>query len=319
MPSRRFVAARARAPLAVLVLTSVTAACAVRSDPPLGADAGPGGGAADAGPGRADSPFVPYDAGPAPDCRAVDVLFVIDDSASMADQQAALIASFEGFVAGMRARLGGSGLDFHVGVVSTDDYYANEPGCTQIGDLVTRTGGLESSNRDCQPFYTGGRYMDNHDPALEARFACVAQIGIGGSDDERVARALLNAIQPGRACNAGFLRPDALLVVVIITDEDDVADGCDGSGTCLSYGSGGTPDDWLAELSTIRDPTSVVVLSLIGRRVDNPCGAVAASRILGFTNRFDERGYVGDVCATSYDAFFTESLPVISAACEALF
>ncbi len=61
------------------------------------------------------------------------------------------------------------------------------------------------------------------------------------------------------------------------------------------------------------------VLSLLGRRADNPCGAVVASRILGFTNRFGDNGYLGDVCASSYDGFFTDALPVIATACEQLF
>lgn len=307
---------------ATLLLLFASAGCAAGctvevpadDDTGLGGDAGPTGDAP-----RPDVFFPEVDA-EVPQCRAVDVLFVIDDSASMADQQAALIGSFEGFVAGMRDRLANA-LDFHVGVVSTDDYRGNEMGCRGIGDLVTETGGLMSAGRACGPFPSGGRYLDDADPQLADHFACIAQLGIGGSDDERVARALLNAIDPTRPCNAGFLREDALLVVVIITDEDDVRDGCtsDGFGeTCLSYGSGGTPDEWFAELSAIRDPGSVVVLSLLGRRADNPCGAVVASRILGFTNRFGDNGYLGDVCASSYDEFFTESLPVIATACENL-
>jgi len=261
---------------------------------------------------------------PLAECRAVDVLFVIDDSASMADQQSSLVASFDGFVRGMRERLS-SALSFHVGVVTTDTYAYNEPACRDIGDLVTRTGGLESSNATCGPFVSGGRYMNEAEPELSSRFACAARVGIGGDDDERVARALLNAISPARnapgACNAGFLREGSLLVVVIISDEDDVEDGCMTGGVldgCLSYGSGGTPDDWVAELAAHRDPESVVVLSLIGRRADNPCGAVVASRLLGFARRFGDNGYVGDVCAASYDEFFREALPIIDEACVAL-
>jgi hypothetical protein len=306
---------------ALLLLLTATTSVGCRT---RGASDDAGAGSIDDA-GAPDTPFVlvdvgPYDAGPTPECRAVDVLFVIDNSASMADQQAALIASFDGFVAGMRERLANA-LDFHVGVVSTDDYYANEAGCQEIGDLVTQTGGIESSNRACGPIGSGARYLDNLDTQLASRFACIAQLGVGGNDDERVARALLNAIQPDRPCNAGFLRPDALLVVVIITDEDDLRDGCDGSSgfeTCDSYGSGGLPDDWVAELSGVRDPESVVVLSLIARRGDNPCGAVPAARILGFTNRFGDNGFIGDVCASSYDDFFTQSLPVIATACENL-
>jgi hypothetical protein len=252
------------------------------------------------------------------ECRAVDVLFVIDDSGSMADQQASLIASFDGFVAGMREQLSAA-TSYHVGVVTTDAYRDNEPGCQEIGDLVTQTGSFDSAGRVCGPFVSGGRYMTGEDD-LSSQFACAAQVGTGGDDDERVARAMLNAIDPARPCNAGFIREDALLVIVIISDEDDVRDGCSselgfGDEVCDSYGSGGRPDDWVAELATHRDPESVVVLSLIGDRPGNGCGAVVAARLLGFARRFGENGHVGDVCADSYDAFFRAALPIIDSAC----
>ena len=41
--------------------------------------------------------------------------------------------------------------DFHVGVVTSDDYHRNEAGCGKIGSLVTRTGGPQSSNQVCGP------------------------------------------------------------------------------------------------------------------------------------------------------------------------
>lgn len=274
----------------------------------------------DGGSPSADAGVVPTGDGaivPITECTSVDVLFVVDDSASMADQQASLIASFGGFVDGMRARLSHA-RDFHVGVVTSDTYQGNAASCQDIGDLVTETGGPQAHGGACG-FTTGGdRFLTNGDPDLASRFACVAQVGVGGADDERMARALLNAVDPSRPCNAGFLRPDALLVVVMITDEDDVADGCMTGGIpemCLSYGSGGTPDDWLAELATRRDPSSVVVLSLLGQRLDNPCGAVPASKLIGFTRRFGANGFTGDVCSSTYDAFFRDALPVVSEAC----
>lgn len=258
------------------------------------------------------------DAG-AVECPNVDVLFVIDNSGSMADQQQSLIASFGGFVKGMQDRLAGA-KSYHVGVVSTDDYGGNN-GCGSIGDLITQTSGPSSSNAVCSPFVGGGRYLTEAEPNLAGKFSCVAQIGVGGNDDERPARAFMNALDPARnapgACNAGFSRKDSLLVLVIITDEDDVPDGCDGT-TCMTYGSGGVPDDWSATVVQHKGgiEQNIVVLSLIGRKLDNPCGAVPASKMLGFTNNFGENGFIGDVCATNYDQFFVDALPVIDKACQ---
>lgn len=265
----------------------------------------------------------PGDAEAPAECRDVDVLFVIDNSASMADNQDSLIRSFPGFIRAIREQLAYA-TSYHIGVVTTDDYHGNPAACRNIGDLVTSTAGISSSMSTCEPFASGGRYLDASEPDLDAKFACIAKVGATGADDERAARALLDAVDPANnapgACNAGFARPDSLLVIVIITDEDDVMDGCDGSdpaGGCLSYGSGGLPDDWVEELVAhrggIRD--NIVVLSLLGRRADNPCGAVPAARLLGFARRFDDNGFVGDVCAESYDSFFAEALPIIDRAC----
>jgi hypothetical protein len=292
-----------------------------RMGAPIGTDAGtavPDAGSmsrADAGP--------PPDAEAPEECRDVDVLFVIDNSASMADNQDSLIRSFPGFIGAIREHLAFA-TSVHIGVVTTDAYRDNDASCREIGDLVTNTGGISSSMSSCGPFASGGRYLDASEPDLDAKFACIAKVGAGGDDDERAARALLDAVDPARnapgSCNAGFIRPDSLLVVVIITDEDDVMDGCDGSdpfGGCMSYGSGGLPDDWVAELVADRGgiADNIVVLSLLGRRADNPCGAVVAARLLGFARRFDDQGFVGDVCAESYDSFFAEALPIIDRAC----
>jgi hypothetical protein len=263
------------------------------------------------------------------ECTKVDILFVVDDSGSMADNQQSLVNSFPGFVAGIQANLANAE-SYHVGVVTSDAYYAgNEPGCQEIGDLVTKTGGPESSNMTCAPYSSGKRYMDDTEPDLAGKFACAAKPGSGGDDDERVMRGLLDALSPAKnaagACNDGFSRPDALLVIVIITDEDDVAEpyGCDpgdpfGPNPCMTEGSGGDPDAWYQEVVSYKGgiPENIVVLSLIGRGPMSSCGAVVNSKVLGFTNRFDANGFVGDVCWSDYSTFFTDALPVVDMACQ---
>lgn len=289
--------------------------------------------ARDAGPVDAvasDDRVVGRDAIPVPDrgpedlgritaCTKVDLLFVVDNSGSMADNQSSLIASFPGFIQGVRDRLRFAS-SYHIGVVPSDDYYGTRAGCEGIGSLVTQTTGPESSRRACGPFASGGAYLTESDPELASRFACAAQVGVGGSDDERMMRALLNAVRPAinapGACNAGFARRDSLLVVVLISDEDDVPDGCDGT-RCMWNASGGAPDDWFREIATSRGGSdNIVVLSLIGRRADNPCSAVPAARLLGFTRRFGDNGFVGDVCSDDYSGFFRDALGVIEGACS---
>jgi hypothetical protein len=300
-------------------------ACSASSEDdarPAGAGAGAGGAgdATGAGAGDALDASATTGGGGAPVCPDVDLLFVIDDSGSMGDNQENLAANFPVFAQGIEARLT-QAQSLHVGVVATDDYYDNVSGCGEIGNLIVKTGGPESSGQDCGPFTSGAHYIDETEPDLAGRFACIAKVGAGGSSDERPARALMNAVDPARnaqgACNAGFLREDALLVVVIISDEDDVEDGCTGDGFCDSYGSGGTPEEWFDAVVAAKGghPENVVMLSLIGTQGDNACGAVPASHLMKLTHLFDDNGYVGDVCASSYDEFFLEALPVIDDAC----
>lgn len=260
-------------------------------------------------------------ADPGEGCPSVDILFVIDDSGSMADQQASLVASFPGFITAVQSQLGGA-KSYHIGVVTTDIYPDNAANCIDIGDLITQTGGPGSSAMNCQPFTSGTRFLDETEPDLGAKFACMGLIGTGGSSDERPIRGMLNALKPENnapgGCNALFSRPEALLVVVIITDEDDVPDGCDDMGVCMSYGSGGDKNAWYDELLSYRNNTAqnIVVLALIGRKLDNPCAATPASKLLGFANLFDEHGFIGDVCAEDYAPFFSDALPVIGEACQ---
>ncbi|MCB9755794.1 MAG: hypothetical protein H6713_38175 [Myxococcales bacterium] len=260
--------------------------------------------------------------GAADECTNVDILFVIDDSASMGDNQVSLINSFAGFVAGIKQQLS-LAESYHVGVVTSDAYGYNAPGCRSIGDLVTQTGGADSSEADCAPFSSGKRYLDDSEPNLTEKFACAARVGSWGSDDEMMMRAMLDALKPGKnapgECNDGFSRLDSLLVIVLITDEDDVPENCDVNMMfCDSYGSGGDKQAWYDELSNYRVnlAENVVVLSLFGKGPVSECGAVINSKIFGFTNLFDDNGYTGDVCSESYDEFFAAALPIIDQACE---
>lgn len=314
-------------------LLRVTRGCSVAASLLLAACSGAGGagggGGAGANGGAGGDLIEPTGAGGSPGapCQKVDILFVVDNSASMDDNQESLIASFPGFVSAIQEGL--AGVDsYHIGVVTSDAYAHNEPGCTAIGDLVTRTGGGASSNAECGPFGGGRRYMDETDPGLASKFACAAKVGATGDDDERVARALIEAIDPQKnapgGCNAGFSRLDSLLVVVLITDEDDIPtidEGCPPNTPpiqCQLPGSGGTAQEWYDQVIAAKGgvPENVVVLALLGQTSDNTCGAVHAKRLFNFTTIFGDAGFTGDICAASYDEFFADTLPVVARGCE---
>lgn len=276
--------------------------------------------------GEADGTTLPkFDVAPETDpadgqapCPGIDVLFVVDDSHSMSDEQSHLVDSFPGFSDGLLT-LVGAGYDVHVGVVTTDAYAFNEEGCTEIGALTTKTGGNDASNAMCAPFSLG-RFMSKYDD-LEADFACAARVGTSGDPKERPMLAALEALSPDKlapsGCNAGFRRDEALLVIVIVTDEEDLQD------------SPGMVEDWYEGIVERAggDPDHVVVLSLVGTPKPNACpdfqwngseGAEVAHQIIAFTEMFGPRGLVGDVCASDYAPFFAEAVELVSDACAAL-
>lgn len=252
-------------------------------------------------------------------CTKVDFLFVIDNSQSMENEQANLIDNFPSFIDGIQNTLE-SVETYHVGVVTSDAYIENTavPGCAVLGGLVTRTGGEYSSNAVCGPYADGNNFMTDADD-LAGRFGCAAQVGTSGDGTERPMDALVGAVSPALGgaggCNEDFLRDDALLVTVIITDE------WDGPNDPESPGSSGTPQDWYDALVDAKQgiEENVVVLSLLNY-AGGQCPPSAAEQdglnIVHFTQMFGDNGFLGGVCEADYGPIFNDAIGVIDTACD---
>lgn len=275
------------------------------------------------------------------DVCPIDFLFVIDNSGSMASEQENLANSVPKFIDTIRTKI--KDLDeFHIGVTSTDVYSANTaPGCKKIGGLVTQvemaTDPLEKNPpppKECGPYATGKRFMSEKDN-LNKTFTCAAKLGIVGYGLERSMDSMREAVSKEMtadgACNEGFLRDDALLVVVVITDEEDsIKKHMPG----VRSGSQGDPPDWHKALIEAKggDERRVVVLGLVGTEAPNECkvlmepdevfvkeeGAQISPRLIEFIKLFGKRGIVGDVCASDYNGFFQKAVDTIDVACQEL-
>ncbi len=121
----------------------------------------------------------------------VDVLFAVDRSTSMDDDAAGLAAAFGTFI----ERMGTVTSGWHIGVVTTDS------GCINGGVLDSTTLDLSTV------FGTAVSFGDDRDIVYdEALFqivdAALDETGTGG-------------------CNEGFLREDALLHVIFVSDEPE--------------------------------------------------------------------------------------------------
>jgi hypothetical protein len=159
------------------------------------------------------------------DPQKLDVLFVVDNSDSMREEQALYLP----LLIRQLASLPGGLPSLHVGVVSTDlgaGGHAAEA-CAHQGD----GGALQDAPRvaGCTPpagafiadEIAGDRRQRNYSGSLEDAFMCIAPLGIAGCGLEQPLAAMRRALDGSASKNAGFLRDDAFLAVIILTDEDD--------------------------------------------------------------------------------------------------
>ncbi len=291
-------------------------------------------------------------------CQKIDFLFVVDNSGSMEDEQANLIASFPGFMSTITETLQAS--FFHLMIVSTDNAEGAGSNTSCVNGACNCTpapvccenacgSGATCNDFDCskdlpitqcdRDWGTGKtydasgnncaidgdrRYMLHTQASLEATFACAANVGVYGAGTEKPMLAMQSALSSENndagGCNDGFLRNDAILVVTVITDEeDDVPDG-----------STGSPPQWVASLVEAKggNPEAVVFLALVGDSnmpggVCEPgadpgaigAGAEAAPRLQAVANGLPF-GLIGSVCAPDYTPFFAEAVSVIDASCQ---
>ena len=161
--------------------------------------------------------------------RDLDILFVVDNSNSMGEEQASLGTNFPNFVNVLEGIEGGLP-NIHMGVVSSNVGAGGQPisACTGDGD----NGRLQNAPRiaGCSPpngTYIidvdngGGGRMTNYSGTLSDTFACIAQLGTGGCGFEQHFESMKRALDGSNPENAGFLRDSAHLAVIFIADEDD--------------------------------------------------------------------------------------------------
>ncbi len=136
-----------------------------------------------------------------------DILFVVDNSCSMSEEQGSLARNFHEFLGQANEGLN----DYRIAVTTTDLSDSNK---AARGRIVPLDAPLAERvvTRAAQP------------SPLE-RFRENALVGIDGDGFEQGLEAAFLALSPARLKeeNAGFLREDALLAVVYVSDEDDAS------------------------------------------------------------------------------------------------
>jgi hypothetical protein len=206
--------------------------------------------------------------------QKVDVLFVVDNSGTMQNEQDALLLAFPVFYSALETTLVRIP-DLHIGVITSDigtGGHTSISYCETIGGdggVLGMVGGTDQAgeclgtdqrylvdvepqgctiDRDsngvcvsndctqqqCDAMQNGTETLTltndsdgcprcrNFDGDPSIKFSCLAEVGTQGCGFEQPLEALKMSLDASLVpLNEGFLRPDALLAVVLVTDEDD--------------------------------------------------------------------------------------------------
>jgi len=175
----------------------------------------------------------------------LDLLFVIDNSGSMTEEQASLAAEiprlFNVLLTGEDGEETFRAFEsLHVAVITTDMGTGPDGACgSMFGDDGVFLSMGNVARPSCMATYPDwlGFAADTDDPsAFATDVQCVASaVGTDGCGYEQQLDAILKALTPstseitfqggtlghGDGQNAGFLREDSLLAIILLTDEDD--------------------------------------------------------------------------------------------------
>ncbi|MBI2520079.1 MAG: VWA domain-containing protein [Bdellovibrio sp.] len=156
-----------------------------------------GSGSSESGSGIACTPSATVDhyTQNAEQVGKVDILWVVDNSGSMGNEQDALARNFDAFINGFLTK----GIDFRMAITTTDASRAARDG-RLVGRILTSADALAD------------------EAAFKNDFKTFIKVGTGGSGIEQGLHSSLTFL----AINGNtFLRSDANLVIVYISDEED--------------------------------------------------------------------------------------------------
>jgi hypothetical protein len=156
--------------------------------------------------------------------RSLDILVVIDTAPSMAGEQASLATNIRRFASVFESIEGGLP-DLHLGVITADlgagGFAVAGCGDGDDGALHMPTGcGVDGAFLTDEQRFNGDR-VRNYTGSFEDAFACMAAVGAGTCAIRQPLAAALRALDADHPVNQGFLRDDAFLGIVVISDGDD--------------------------------------------------------------------------------------------------
>jgi len=273
-------------------------------------------------------------------CTKMDILFIIDDSGSMMEEQTNLANNFPQFIQVLEdyKTVANTQLEYRVGVTTTGIkrnftqiiFGMTIPSITNGPDGELQ--GLTSCNLGQYP------WVDGPGADVATKFSCMAIVGTSGSGTEMPFGALQLALGEKMETggpNEGFYRKDedSLLVVVIITDEDDCS--IENGGTMqLSLAGGADCSEEKSEGLYITEETKAfldevaggegryVVVGIAGpgpQSCSSAFGdAIHAKRVKDLIDMCGDYGVFGDICSGDLSTALQEALEVMQVTCDEL-
>jgi hypothetical protein len=136
----------------------------------------------------------------AEETKKLDIVWIIDNSGSMGDEQTSLGSNFSAFIDDFITK----NVDFKMGITTTDVSSADRKGRMVSGSDIKLTSAKAQQN----------------EAQFKSDFRSLVRVGTNGSGNEKGLEASEGFMQ--KHANT-FLRQDAYLAVVIISDEEDLS------------------------------------------------------------------------------------------------
>jgi hypothetical protein len=262
-------------------------------------------------------------------CRKMDLIFVIDDSGSMEEEQTNLSTNFPMFANVLNTYTISTGeeLDYRAAITTTGITATftiqppQIPGFPPLPPITQSQVGEDGKFR--QTCGMTRRWLERTDPNMATTFACAADVGTNGPGLEMPLRA--SELAAMTATNPGFLRDDALLGIVILTDEDDCSRRSNnfitaGDGCATNNDPGLTmPSEVLQALDQIKGDRGRWAAAVIAGQTSCSSGfgmAAEGIRLKQFAQQAGPNVVFGDICAGNLAPALQQALDTFQAACD---
>lgn len=228
----------------------------------------------------------------------VDILWVIDNSSSMSKHHKKLAKQMGDFVDTLTERE----VNFRIAVTTTDMRYKGAKRGT-FGTFIGESQVLDSKTPKLQNILSKrllgigeeGSPVEQGLSAMECSL-CAAQPkvckALAKGDDPSISQSMASSCARLKSLNSGFLRPDSLLVVIFLSDEDD--------------SSSGKASDYIKFLNAMKPPLPSGERSWVAHFIGRLPGVDSCSEFFSDSpgNRYielakDSGGAIEDICSAN--------------------